>query len=245
MATILERLYPEIRLTGSARHDHRMVFFNQVNQLLKPEHVVLDFGAGRGKWATQESPEKLKQTSLKGKCAKVIGVDVDPAVAENPLVDETRVIEIGKPLPFPDQSFDLIMSWAVLEHVDDAKAAAQEIDRLLKPGGYLCAWTPNKWSYFAIAARLIPNRYHAKVLRSVGTDKREDKDVFPTRYRMNTLGALRRLFSPDRFEHFSFIHNGPTSYFGGSMLVARLWQLWMWLLPSFFGQCLHIFLRKK
>ncbi len=41
----------------------------------------------------------------------------------------------GLALPFPDQSFDLILSQAVLEHVPDPQAAVDEMHRILRPGG--------------------------------------------------------------------------------------------------------------
>jgi SAM-dependent methyltransferase len=41
----------------------------------------------------------------------------------------------GHRLPFKDDSFDLILSQAVVEHLYDPFAAVQEIRRVLKPGG--------------------------------------------------------------------------------------------------------------
>jgi SAM-dependent methyltransferase len=47
----------------------------------------------------------------------------------------TDVVGIGECLPFKDDSFDAIISVAVLEHVRDPFSAAREIERVLKPGG--------------------------------------------------------------------------------------------------------------
>jgi SAM-dependent methyltransferase len=38
-------------------------------------------------------------------------------------------------LPFPNQSFDVVTSFSVIEHQDDKELAAQEVARVLKPGG--------------------------------------------------------------------------------------------------------------
>jgi SAM-dependent methyltransferase len=38
-------------------------------------------------------------------------------------------------IPFPDQSFDLILATDIIEHVDDDLTALREIHRVLKPGG--------------------------------------------------------------------------------------------------------------
>jgi ubiquinone/menaquinone biosynthesis C-methylase UbiE len=45
-------------------------------------------------------------------------------------------------IPRPDESFDAIMCTEVLEHVPDAVAAIKELNRLLKPGGYLLITAP-------------------------------------------------------------------------------------------------------
>src|SRR5689334_11888336 len=78
---ILERLYPEAVAGGFSRNDQRVIFYTRVNAFIEPSMTVLDFGAGRGRHAERESGFVRALTRLKGKVAKVIGVDVDPAVA--------------------------------------------------------------------------------------------------------------------------------------------------------------------
>lgn len=52
----------------------------------------------------------------------------------------TDVRGVGEVLPFKDNSFDAVVSIAVLEHVKDPWQCAREILRVLKPGGdLLCA----------------------------------------------------------------------------------------------------------
>jgi SAM-dependent methyltransferase len=56
--------------------------------------------------------------------------------------DTTDVIGVGEHLPFHDNSFDAILSLAVLEHVRDPFQCANEISRVLKPGGKLFCTMP-------------------------------------------------------------------------------------------------------
>lgn len=56
--------------------------------------------------------------------------------------DTTDVRGVGEKLPFIDQSFDAILSIAVLEHVKDPFLCAKEITRVLKPGGHLMCCVP-------------------------------------------------------------------------------------------------------
>ena len=52
------------------------------------------------------------------------------------------VIGDGHQLPFHDNVFDAIINEAVLEHVLEPKQIVDEIYRVLKPGGYVCAAVP-------------------------------------------------------------------------------------------------------
>ena len=56
--------------------------------------------------------------------------------------DTTDVIGVGEELPFKDASFDAVISIAVLEHVRNPFRCADEIARVLKPGGKLICCAP-------------------------------------------------------------------------------------------------------
>jgi hypothetical protein len=53
-----------------------------------------------------------------------------------------------------------------------------------------CARTTNRLGHVGLVASLVPNTRHARVLQQVQRDRRE-VDVFPTRYRVNTVWRLR------------------------------------------------------
>jgi SAM-dependent methyltransferase len=241
-----ELLFPESELFGFPQHDHNFNFFTLLNQLLEPHFNVLDFGAGRGTYV-DIAPDSLRQLKLiKGKVRNVVGADPSEAVLRNPYVDEAVVLNPDAPLPFPDASFDMIVSIAVFEHIQDPGGVCRELDRILKPGGLICAWTPNRWGYVALASRMIPDRMRDYFLREFagigGTGSRESEDVFPAFYRLNTRIAIGKHF-PGYHDH-SFVFNGPPAYSGGRMWLCRLIMLFEWLAPATFSRNLHIFLRK-
>jgi SAM-dependent methyltransferase len=51
----------------------------------------------------------------------------------------------GVALPFPDGSFDVVLSFDVFEHIPDSDAHLDEVRRVLRPGGSYLMQTPNKW----------------------------------------------------------------------------------------------------
>jgi SAM-dependent methyltransferase len=65
-----------------------------------------------------------------------------------------------------------------------------EVARVLKPGGRFLLLTPNRFHYVPLVASLAPQRLHVWFNRRRGVAER---DVFPTLYRANTAGRLRRL----------------------------------------------------
>jgi hypothetical protein len=118
------------------------------------------------------------------------------------------------------------------------------LERVLRPGGWLCAWTPNRWSYFAMGASLLPQRLHRRVLARL-SPSRPAEDAFPTVYRMNTGRALARLFPRGRWSDHSYTANSDVRYHGGSEVLARIWQVWGALAPPDMRDARYIFLRKR
>lgn len=54
----------------------------------------------------------------------------------------TDVLAIGQDLPFDDNCFEGVLSLAVLEHVDDPFKVASELQRVVKPGGFIYILVP-------------------------------------------------------------------------------------------------------
>jgi SAM-dependent methyltransferase len=131
----------------------------------------------------------------------------------------------------------------VLEHVEDPHRFFSELARVVKDGGHACFRTPNRWSYVAIVARLVPNRLHTRVT-SWAQRKRKAQDVFPTAYRCNSRRALRRLLRSYGFVGVVFSMEGEPSYLEFSGLLYRAAALVQPFLPGFLRSTLHAFARR-
>lgn len=239
--TFRDDFYPESRFGGFADCDGTVAFFARINALIRPEFHVLDVGCGRGAAATDSSDFRRSLRTLRGKVARVVGIDVDPVGADNPFVDEFRLIE-GPTWPVEDASFDLLLSDYVLEHIDDPEAFFAECRRALRPGGTLCLRTSNARSYVALAARLIPNRFHARIT-SVAQAKRQEQDVFPTRFRCNTPGRIRRTLRRHGFDGVVYGFDADPSYLNFSRMAYRLGVWHQKFAPRALAPAIFVFAR--
>jgi SAM-dependent methyltransferase len=238
------RFYPESRFGGYTDIDGTVVFHTRVNALLRPEDVVVDIGCGRAQH--REDPVALRRNLkiLRGKCRRVIGIDVDPNARENPFLDEFQLIpDQSADFPLPDSIADLCVSDYVLEHVRDPERFLGECNRILKPGGYLCIRTTNVTSYVGLAALLTPNRLHARVVGWAQRD-RQAKDVFPTQYRANTPRQLARALRRAGFDHCVYTHDPEPSYLSRSGIAYYLGVLHQRYAPAQFGLALFAFARR-
>ena len=85
--------------------------------------------------------------ALQNSVPEVHGMDIEGehlrAAASN-VPDAPLNLSQGEQLPYPDGSFDLILSHEVLEHVEDDRRAASEIARVLRVGGRAAIFVPNR-----------------------------------------------------------------------------------------------------
>jgi SAM-dependent methyltransferase len=158
---------------------------------------------------------------LKGKVHRVIGIDADEAAESNPFLDEFHLISPSSTRwPLDGASVDMCICDNVIEHIERPEDFFSECRRILKPGGYLCIRTPNSRGYTALISRIIPDRYHARLVARVQFDRKED--VFPTCYRCNTIPTLRSMLSRHGFDHAVCAVEAEPSYLSFSKLAYAL-----------------------
>ena len=170
-----QRFYPAFQKNWDDQ-----IFRQRVLQVLGPDQRLLDLGAGAG---------IVAEMNFRGIVKQVCGVDLDHRVEANSYLDEGMVSDAGE-IPYPDASFDVVIADNVMEHLDHPEAVFSEISRVLRPGGKLLFKTPNRTHYMPFIARMTPHRFHQWINRLRG---RYETDTFPTRYRCNAPGQIRRI----------------------------------------------------
>jgi SAM-dependent methyltransferase len=236
--------FPESQFGGYSDIDQLVVFYTRVRALLEPSFTVLDIGCGRGRHA-EERTAKSNLKILNDQCKTVIGIDVNPAARENPFVDQFHLIEPDGRWPIPDASVDLAVSDYVLEHVSNPGLFFSECHRVIRPGGYLCMRTTNAMSYFGLAARLIPNKLHPTVVQRAYVNPRKEEDVFPIRYRCNTVHAIRRVLDRHGFEHCVYGYQSDPAHFGFSRVLYFFGVLHQRFAPRAIRTAIFVFARRR
>lgn len=178
-----------------------------------PAWKILDYGAGSGLflplWVRLFPNDELFFCDISQAALQRFG-ERFPAHAGN-----YRVLSEMQ-APFPDESFDLIVSVEVLEHVEDLDALLRDMHRLLKPKGRFIWTTPcgNRLSIEHVYARLSGQ------IEVSSAGGRRWKWEEPTHLRRLKSGELKALlkktgFIPSRIRFrahcFSFLCSRPLS----------------------------------
>jgi SAM-dependent methyltransferase len=115
----------------------------------QPESLV-DLGCHDGEWTEQlaaAAGPRLRRAS------GVEIVDEARALASNRGI-EAVAGDLNEPLPFEDESFDLVHANQVIEHVRDLDLFVAEARRVLRPGGRAVVCTENLASWHNVGALL-------------------------------------------------------------------------------------------
>lgn len=162
---------------------------------------ALHFGSGRDKNGVADRLNSDKN--------EIVSIDPDSnGLEQNP--SELKVKGDGQRLPFEENSFDLVFSEYVFEHLPKPKLALEEIDRVLQPEGSFVVLVPNPRHYYALVADLTPFWFHKLWFRLQGVESADD-DRFPTQYEWGTFSDIHMTQFDWSLEQF-YSFPGPTSY---------------------------------
>ena len=147
---------------------------------------ILEDGCGVGMYVSHLQPFG----------GQVFGLEYDfERVREARVHSDLLACASGEGLPYPAETFDLILSHEVLEHVRDDRRAVEEIVRTLKPGGRLVLFVPNRGYPFETHGVCWRGKYRFGNIPLVNYLPRRWRDRLAPHVRVYSKCDLEKLFA--------------------------------------------------
>lgn len=152
---------------------------------------ILDWGCGKGHITLL-----LRELGVLPLSCDMVTEKDDSAFGQStPLVTEFGIAVVPltdeELLPFPDASFDAVVSMGVLEHVRNDAGSLREIHRTLRPGGlFFCFFLPSTLAWTQRLAHLRGDYYHERFY------SRRKISALARAAHLQVLGSWRRQLFP-------------------------------------------------
>ena len=179
----------------------------------EPSYVWRDGQKRRMEMIQQYAGERIKGAILEDGCGvgaylnrfmqtaeQAVGIEIEyeRAHAARQICGEDNtdiVASCGEYLPFKDNTYDLILSNEVIEHVTDDKLCVHEMVRVLKPGGRIILFCPNRGYPFETHGIYWKGEYHFGNKPFVNYLPRSQRDKLAPHVNIYTRKDLEKLFA--------------------------------------------------
>jgi len=205
-------------------------YYETLRSCLSPASRWLDLGCGHHLYADGMAGERA---DVIGRSGYVAGIDLNSAGLRPHPGLSPRVSGDLSRLPFTPAAWDVISANMVMEHVTDPAAVLQEVHESLRPGGIFIFHTPNAYHWGTIVARCLADGSEHWLIRLL--EGREEANVFPAHYRINTAARIRRLADANGFDvvHIAHVSSSATLSMLGPLVLPELAFIRLIQLPLF------------
>ncbi len=156
--------------------------------LIRPKDRILEIGCGIG--------TVVYELSEKGH--DIAGIDISGEAIDygrKKYSDMHLEVQAAETLPYEDESFEVVLSFDLFEHIAAIDKHISEVRRVLRPGGYYLFQTPNKCSniiYETLWTKSLQwRRYHPSLHSPGQLRRRMARHGFETRFvKMNPINEF-------------------------------------------------------
>lgn len=167
------------------RLPEKKIVLETLNVTLKPEHTVLEIGAGTGRFTMLIAPRVRHVTAvdISGNMLRQLAKKIE----NERLTNIDRIHGDFSHVYFPEP-FDLIVAFSAIEYIRDPEAVFEKMARLLKPGGQLLLTTPHR-TFIRWWGRL-GNYFRQKIFMAAFSQKTIARLLEKNSLRIVTMRAL-------------------------------------------------------
>ncbi|MGX5673557.1 class I SAM-dependent methyltransferase [Thermomonas fusca] len=192
--------------------------FNEVAPtIIADGQFIADVGGGKTPFFP---PSEVRERHL-----HVTGVDIDGLeLASAPKGAYEEVMVTALEACQGGSNHDVVVAQSVLEHVVDGREAMRGISTLLRPGGTVITFCPNRRAWFARLNLILPEKLKRAILFSVFPSKRE-RQGFPAHYDGCTPREMIKNMADFGIELVECRYYFVSSYFMFFFPLYLLWRL--------------------
>ncbi len=193
--------------------DRRLVLIRRYVEL--EGRRILDVGCGIGTYV-----EKFSQFG-----DQVFGIDIEEDRVRQGVERGLRLaVSVAERLPFGDGAFDVVLLNEVIEHVADDRQTASEALRVLRPGGALVIYAPNRLYPFETHGAYFGRRFVFGLIPLVNYLPDRLRNLFCPQVRAYYRSDIRRLFEglPAGIQIHSYVYPGFDNIHYQRPLLAKV-----------------------
>lgn len=207
--------------------------FDQFFKHLNASSLILEIGTGRGEFAEESIQRGYNY----------IGIEPSESLYTDLITKNFQVINSRvPPLKFPDDHFDLVYSFDVLEHLVDYSEALtfiNESKRVIKKGGLVCIIAPN---FSTLGSMFFEYEYQHSYITTIGRIKKMFYDVGleVTHQSAFLISPTKRLFLIDRLFAYTVLPIVRQAWITGLFSLLKLENLLFRVRKNFFDHIIVI-----